>query len=119
MCLSHKYVDKSPDGMDQLIANGGGNMALSQRRRLAFARAMFVGGKLSVLDEPTESLDHKGTIFVYSTLIDMARRGKTIIAFSLDPKIVSAATLILDLDSKPTLTLRQTKPKAFKREAAS
>jgi len=114
-----KYVDESPDGMDRLIANGGGNMALGQRRRLAFARSMFVGGKLAVLDEPTESLDHEGTAFVYSTLIDMARRGKTIIAFSLDPKIVSAATLILDLDTKPTPTLRQTKPHAVKTEAAS
>ena len=113
------FVDESPDGMDRMIANGGNNMALGQRRRLAFARAMFVGGKLAVLDEPTESLDDEGTAFVYSALIDMARRGKTIIAFSRDPKIVSAATLILDLDSKPTPTLRQNKPRVVRSESAS
>ena len=113
------YVDESPDGMDRIISNGGGNMALGQRRRLAFARAMFVGGKLAVLDEPTESLDDEGTAFVYSALIDMARRGKTIIAFSRNPKIVSAATLILDLDSKPTPVLRQNKPRVVRTETAS
>jgi len=113
------FVDESPDGLDRIIANGGGNMALGQRRRLAFARAMFVGGKMAVLDEPTESLDDEGTAFVYSALIDMARRGKTIIAFSRNPKIVSAATLILDLDSKPTPVLRQNKPRVVRAETAS
>ncbi|WNJ98143.1 ATP-binding cassette domain-containing protein [Thalassospiraceae bacterium LMO-JJ14] len=113
------FVDESPDGMDRVLANGGLNMALGQRRRLAFARAMFIGGKLAVLDEPTESLDDEGTAFVYSALIDMARRGKTIIAFSRNPKIVSAATLILDLDSKPTPVLRQNKPRVVRAENAS
>ncbi|MEX0693441.1 MAG: ATP-binding cassette domain-containing protein [Rhodospirillales bacterium] len=114
-----RFVDESPDGLDRMIANGGSNMALGQRRRLAFARALFVGGKLAVLDEPTESLDEEGTAFVYAALIDMARRGKTIIAFSRNPKIVSAATLILDLDVKPTPRLVQNKPKTVKAEAAS
>lgn len=112
-----RFVDESPDGLDRMITNGGSNMALGQRRRLAFARALFVGGKLAVLDEPTESLDEEGTAFVYSALIDMARRGKTIIAFSRNPKIVSAATLILDLDVKPTPKLVQNKPKVVKAEA--
>lgn len=114
-----RYVDESPDGLDAQLVNGGANMALGQRRRLAFARAMFVGGKLAILDEPTEGLDAEGTSFVYSALIDMARRGKTIIAFTRDPQIVRAATLILDLDAKPTPALRANKPSAVKTEAAS
>ncbi len=114
-----RFVDENPDGLDRMISNGGGNMALGQRRRLAFARAMFVGGKMAVLDEPTESLDEEGTAFVYSALIDMARRGKTIIAFSRNPKIVSAATLILDLDVKPTPALVVNKPRIVKTETAS
>ena len=113
-----RFVDENPDGLDRMISNGGGNMALGQRRRLAFARAMFVGGKMAVLDEPTESLDEEGTAFVYSALIDMARRGKTIIAFSRNPKIVSAATLILDLDVKPTPALVVNKPRIVKTETA-
>jgi ATP-binding cassette, subfamily C, bacterial LapB len=114
-----RFVDENPDGLDRMITNGGSNMALGQRRRLAFARAMFVGGKMAVLDEPTESLDEEGTAFVYSALIDMARRGKTIIAFSRNPKIVSAATLILDLDVKPTPALVVNKPRIVKTETAS
>jgi len=114
-----RFVDENPDGMDRMITNGGGNMALGQRRRLAFARSMFVGGKLAVLDEPTESLDEEGIAFVYAALIDMARRGKTIIAFSRNPKIVSAATLILDLDVKPTPALVLNKPQIVKTESAS
>lgn len=109
-----RYIDESSDGMDTILANGGGNLALGQRRRLAFARAMFVGGKLAILDEPTEGLDGEGTTFVYSALIDMARRGKSIIAFSRDPQIIKAATVILDLDSKPTPTLKHTKPSTAK-----
>lgn len=114
-----RYIDESADGMDTVLANGGGNLALGQRRRLAFARAMFVGGKLAILDEPTEGLDGEGTSFVYSALIDMARRGKSIIAFSRDPQIIKAATVILDLDSKPTPTLKHIKPSASKTEPAA
>lgn len=114
-----RYLDESPDGIDSQLVSGGGNLALGQRRRLAFARAMYVGGKIAILDEPTEGLDAEGTAFVYSALIDMARRGKTIIAFSRNPEIVRAATLILDLDQKPTPVLRQNKPVQQKVEAAS
>ncbi len=114
-----RYVDENPEGMDAKLTGGGANMALGERRRLAFARAMFVGGKLAILDEPTEGLDDEGTAFVYSALIDMARRGKTIIAFTRNKQIVRAATLILDLDTKPTPVLRTHKPTATNQEAAS
>ena len=114
-----RYVDESSEGLDTMLVNGGANMALGQRRRLAFARAMFVGGKIAVLDEPTEGLDDEGAAFVYSALIDMARRGKTIVAFTRDKQIIRAATLILDLDSKPTPTLRQHKPTVTRAEVAS
>lgn len=114
-----RYVDESTDGMDAVLTGGGTNMALGERRRLAFARAMFVGGKLAILDEPTEGLDDEGTSFVYTALIDMARRGKTIVAFTRDKQIVRAATLILDLDAKPSPVLRTNKPNIVEREAAS
>ncbi len=115
-----RLVDESPDGFEARLSNGGANLALGQRRRLAFARAMFVGGKLAILDEPTEGLDQEGTTFVYSALIDMARRGKTIIAFTRDPQIIRAATLILDLDNKPTPEIKHVKtPKIVATDAAS
>ncbi len=105
-----RFIDESQEGIETILQSGGSNLALRLRRRLAFARALFVGGKLAILDEPTEGMDGEGTAFVYSALIDMARRGKTIVAFSRDPQILRAASLVLDLDSKPVPVLRQSAP---------
>lgn len=97
-----KFVDESPDGADMMLNNNGETLSLGIRRRLALARALSFGGKIAILDEPTESLDAEGCQAVYALLNGMKSRGCTIVAFSHDPNIVKGASMVLDLNAKPT-----------------
>ena len=85
-------------GLDTPLRNFGHELPLGHRRRLALARALAVGGRLMVLDEPTDGLDAEGTAVVYRTLIELARTGHTVVIASHDPRILQGASLVLDLD---------------------
>lgn len=95
------FVDESARGLDTPIVNNGFNLAVGHRRRLALARALAGDGQLAVFDEPTEGLDAEGRNAVYAVLLDLARRGRTIVAISHDPTIMRGARLVLDLNAKP------------------
>lgn len=96
-----KYVDENQMGMDLMLVNGGSNLSLGIRRRLALARALSHNGKLVVLDEPTEGLDAEGARHVYQVMNELASAGHTIIACSHDAQIIRGAHHVLDLDQKP------------------
>ena len=48
------------------------------RQRLALARSMLHDPELLILDEPTAGLDPTGQIEVRQTILDLAKRGKTV-----------------------------------------
>ncbi len=91
-------VDRHPAGLDQAVTAGGGNLAPGLRRRLGLARALLVDGPLVMLDEPSEGLDREGAEAVYTLMLDMARRGRTLIVVSHDPVILGGARLLLRFD---------------------
>ncbi|SMF51720.1 ATP-binding cassette, subfamily C, LapB [Azospirillum oryzae] len=88
-------------GLDTPLRNFGQELPVGHRRRLALARALAVGGRLILLDEPTDGLDAEGTAVVYRTLIELARAGHTVVIASHDPRILQGASLVLDLDRPP------------------
>jgi len=92
------FVDRHPAGLDQELTGGGRALAPGLRRRLAMARAMLVDGPLVLLDEPSEGLDREGAEAVYTLLIDLAKRGKTLVVVSHDPAILRGARLLLRFD---------------------
>lgn len=100
------YLDRSPGGLDAPVAGLGESLSLGIRRRFALARALASDGALVLFDEPTEGLDAEGAAQVYGAMNDLARRGRTVIAFSHDPNIVRGANLILDLGVKPVPAVR-------------
>ncbi len=95
------YFDRTPQGLDTVLADGGRNLSLGIRRRLALARAFVTGGMLAVMDEPTEGLDAAGQKAVYKVMNTIARNGGTIIAFSHDERIIKGAHFVMDLNKKP------------------
>jgi ATP-binding cassette subfamily C protein LapB len=95
------YLDESPKGLETEITDNGRNLSLGIRRRLALARALLTDGMLVIFDEPTEGLDTEGVSCVYAAMKDLAKRGRTIIVVSHDPKIVKGAQVAIDLNVKP------------------
>ena len=105
------FIDQSPDGFDTQINNNGANLSLGIRRRIALARALASDGMLVVIDDPTEGLDEEGSKVVWEALKNLSKRGRTVIVFSHDAKILSAATYYMNLNSKPI-------PKLVKKEVS-
>jgi len=109
-----RFLDTSEKGLETILMRNGRDLSLGIRRRLALARALATDGSLAVLDEPTEGLDPEGAQAVYAVMNDLAKRGKTIIAFTHDKNIIKGANFVLNLSEKPApkLTLvREPAPK--------
>jgi ATP-binding cassette subfamily C protein LapB len=89
------FIDRHPAGLDQVLTAGGATLAPGLRRRLGLARALLIDGPLMMLDEPSEGLDREGADGVYALLLEMARRGRTLIVVTHDPVILRGARLVL------------------------
>jgi len=68
-----------------------------ERQRLAVARALSVGPKLLVLDEPTSQLDEASAEQLAAVLVRAARSGTAIVIASHDPVLLAAATRTIEL----------------------
>lgn len=104
-----RFFATSRDGFDMMLQPGGRNLPVGMRRRLALARALVSGGRLVILDEPTEGLDAEGAKQVSAVMTALNKKGCTIIALSHDPNIVKGAPYILDLNAKPVPRLMKAK----------
>ncbi|MBF0181083.1 MAG: ATP-binding cassette domain-containing protein [Magnetococcales bacterium] len=106
------WLDESPQGLNTPVNDGHTGLTPGLRKRLALARALTSRGNLAIFDEPTEELDHKGEMTVYAVLRKLSLRGATVIVFTNDPVLLRAATLLLDLNTRPTPTLIRRPPEA-------
>ena len=96
-----RFLDESPQGLERLIVNGGQQLSLGVRRRLALARALVSDGKLVILDEPTEGFDAEGLAMVSRLATELDKLSKTIIVFSSHAGVLKAEGHVLDLNHKP------------------
>ncbi|SLM31288.1 putative ABC transporter related protein [Desulfamplus magnetovallimortis] len=103
------FIDQTSMGLDTQLTLNSEYLSTGYRKRLAIARALAVGGKLVIMDEPTEGLDPKGCNTIYSLLVALSQARYTMIIFSQDPNIIKGAGRILDLNSKPVPRIRTNK----------
>jgi len=109
-----KFLDETLNGFETQIMDNGRKLAVGIRRRLALARALASGGKLVVLDEPTEGMDKQGSTVVSQVLTSLHNQGHTVIVTSHDPNVINKANIFIDLDSKPVPTIRTQEKKSGK-----
>lgn len=96
-----RFLDQSPQGLETPLINGGVNLALGVRRRLALARALTSGGMLAIFDEPAEGMDAEGIGTVFKAMNEISNSGRTLIVCSHNPNILQGKGLRLDLNIKP------------------
>ncbi len=97
-----EFVNSDPDGIKMTMPNRGENLPFGIRKRVALARAMVVSGQITLLDEPTESMDERGRIALYNLIKEMFKENKTMIISTQDEKIIKQANILIDLDEKPS-----------------
>lgn len=96
-----KFLDESANGLETEIVDNGWRLSEGIRRRIALARAVMATGVVTVIDEPTESLDRDGCVAVHNVLGEMAKKGGTIFVMSHDADIVKGPHTHIDLNAKP------------------
>lgn len=96
-----RFLDSSATGMETFVKEGGHNLPLGIRKRLALARALVGQGRIAVFDEPTEGLDVEGAEAVFQVMNLLAKQGVTLFVVSRDPNIIKGFGSVIDLNSKP------------------
>ena len=94
-------INSDPNGVNLVLSNKGENLPVGIRKRIALGRALFIGGKLVIMDEPTEGLDEAGRNSVYQVINELVEDNKTVIVATQDEELMSKAKNIIDLDKKP------------------
>ncbi len=102
--LPSLYIDKRRDNFEQKavellgIVGLGGRMKFKppqlsggEQQRVAIARALINDPDLLLTDEPTGQLDSKTAVEIMDLIVQMNRRGKTVIVITHDPGIAAYA----------------------------
>jgi ATP-binding cassette subfamily C exporter for protease/lipase len=91
----HELILNMPSGYDTPLGDGGTGLSGGQKQRLGLARAMYDDPSLIVLDEPNSNLDDVGEQALLAAIIDLRKRGKTIVLITHRTSIISATNKLL------------------------
>ncbi|WP_075793176.1 type I secretion system permease/ATPase [Massilia putida] len=91
----HDLILHLPKGYDTLLGDGGAGLSGGQKQRLGLARAMYGDPALIVLDEPNSNLDEAGEQALVQAVLDLRRRGKTIVLITHRTSIIGATSKLL------------------------
>jgi len=91
----HEMILNMPEGYDTTLGEGGGGLSGGQKQRIGLARAMYDDPSLLVLDEPNSNLDDVGEQALLNAIIDLRKRGKTIVLITHRTSIIGVTTKLL------------------------
>ena len=91
----HEMILNMPQGYDTQLGDGGAGLSGGQKQRIGLARALYDDPSLLVLDEPNSNLDEAGEQALLAAIIDLRKRGKTIVLITHRTSIISATNKLL------------------------
>lgn len=84
-------------GLGQKLHNRPSELSGGQQQRVSIARALMNGGEIILADEPTGALDSKSGENVMDIIIDLHRKGHTIILVTHDKNIANYASRVIEI----------------------
>lgn len=84
-------------GLEHKLANKPNELSGGQQQRVSIARALMNGGEIILADEPTGALDSKSGENVMDIIINLHRKGHTIILVTHDKNIANYASRVIEI----------------------
>jgi ATP-binding cassette, subfamily C, bacterial len=92
----HQLILRLGNGYETAVGEGGATLSGGIRQRIGLARAVYASPSLVVLDEPSSNLDADGDVALGDCLIQLKKKGVTVVLISHRPaSIVTADRLLL------------------------
>ncbi|WAG80327.1 type I secretion system permease/ATPase [Metapseudomonas furukawaii] len=91
----HDMILRFDKGYDTPLAGDGSPLSGGQKQRIALARAIYGDPSLIVLDEPNANLDDLGEAALVEAILDLKKRGKTLVLISHRPSVLSTVDKVL------------------------
>lgn len=96
LCGLDAVLAEMPGGIRTWVTEGGRNLSVSQRQRIALARALMGNPPILLLDEPTDGLDQAGKEAFAAVLV---RHHGTVLLATHDPREIALADTVVVLDA--------------------
>ena len=94
------FVKKLKDGNKTIIGEGGINLSIGQKQRLALARCFYSEREIMILDEPSSALDEETQDNIFNNLNFLKGKKKTIILITHNHKTLKFCNKIFKFDHK-------------------
>ncbi len=96
MARLEPVLDKLPNGLDEVVGQGGHSLSQGEAQRVTIARAMVKDAPILIMDEPTSALDAETEAMVLAAVRE-AMRGRTTLVIAHRLSTIQNADRILVL----------------------